>query len=179
MMHMLTTNLLPPSQQLNIARERWVRAVLFVTGSIGSVLIIGSVLLSPSYLPLLLEKQELERAHAAVQDKAQELHVQETLASINAVHSFLRTIHEIGNSNTSAAFLHLLPDAQSSVTLSQLIIRNHGSVTMNGHAPTRNDLLRFEEQLRESGYVQDIVSPLSNIVQETDINFVLQAKIKQ
>ncbi len=47
---------------------------------------------------------------------------------------------------------------------------------ISGYAQTRDGLLTFRDQLKQSPYFADLESPLSNIIKQAEINFIFTAK---
>lgn len=54
---------------------------------------------------------------------------------------------------------------------------NDKSAKFSGNAKTRDDLIAFKEQLEQSSLFKQIDFPVSNILEKTDINFDLNAKL--
>ena len=68
--------------------------------------------------------------------------------------------------------------AAGSLSLETIIVRPDGMLNISGRAATRRDLLDFEKRLRELNLFQDVLFPLTNIVQQRDIHFSVQARLK-
>lgn len=64
------------------------------------------------------------------------------------------------------------------IIINEMIIQKKENLIINGMASTRKSLLEFEKKLRDSSHIQNLSSPLSNIIKETNINFTLQGKLK-
>jgi hypothetical protein len=73
----------------------------------------------------------------------------------------------------------LLAAQQPGIIVSEFTIDETANVTITGNAATRNDLLAFEQRLRDSSRFRDLASPLANIIQEVNINFNLRGAIKE
>ena len=55
---------------------------------------------------------------------------------------------------------------------------NSKDIKITGFAPTREIFISFEKALREDPKIIDVVSPISNILKEKNIDFSLTLKIK-
>lgn len=53
-----------------------------------------------------------------------------------------------------------------------------GEISLSGNAVTRDSLVSFVSKLKESGYFKEITSPISNLLAEEDIDFLLTVEIK-
>ena len=48
---------------------------------------------------------------------------------------------------------------------------------ISGIAPLRNDLVKLQENLKESSYFTDIKTPISNFIQKENINFIITGNL--
>ena len=63
------------------------------------------------------------------------------------------------------------------VTINTLDVLADGSVQISGEADTRNDLLKFQQQLQDSDVVSHLYSPVKNLLQPAKIIFELTAQL--
>lgn len=177
---MLTANLLPPQEKALVRQEEVRRLILFFATIVTAVFVSGAVLLAPSYLPLLLEKREIERALALERGTSERLGVPAALLKIQKVRSTLSFVRVLTPESKRASVImaRLFEDAGANVTVTTLNVKKTGEIIFTGSAKTRRDLLDFERALRESGRFQEISSPLSNIIREVDVVFTIQGKLK-
>lgn len=177
---MLSTNLLPEQEKKEIRLEQSRRIVIFISGFLAATLFIASLLLIPSYLPLVIERKGLEDSLQIEENASLEFGVQKKVASAGRVVSVVSSVREHASktSRVSAILAEFVQSSDSGIVISFLNIKKGGEFTLIGRASTRNNLLNFEKRLRESKKFEDFSSPLSNIIRETDINFSLQGKIK-
>lgn len=177
---MLNTNLLPQEEKRLVWFEETRRIVLFFTLFITTIFITASVLLLPSFLAFYLGGREPKRSIEIEEGAAQKLKVHETLKSSQKANSSIQTIKKLasGPSKASSLFENLLDTAAPYIILNNVGVKKTGEVALSGIAPTRLDLLNFEKELRGSGIFQEISSPLSNIIREANINFIMQGKFK-
>lgn len=177
---MLTTNLLPANSRRALWFEEVRQIIIFFAAGTIIILLIASSLLLPSYLPLFLERKELERKFMLEEEALQRLKVQETIVKIRSVKAAIVSLKNFVNTSgrASAILTSLLGKAGQNITITIATVRSSSEVSFRGIARTRQDLLSFEAALRNSGRFQDIASPLSNIIQETNISFVIEGKLK-
>ena len=176
---MLATNLLPQEEKKMIWLEETRRIIIFFTLLVAAIFVAGSALLLPSFLAFYIEQQEFNRSIKLEEEASQRLKVREIRAASQKTNLAMTTIKELSSDSPKAGLLleNLLENA-ASITLTNIGIKKTGEVALSGFAPTRLDLLNFEKNLRNSGIFQEISSPLSNIVREVSINFVMQGKLK-
>ena len=64
------------------------------------------------------------------------------------------------------------------ISFSRVILnKNAASITIFGHADSRDGLLSFKQMLEETPALSDINLPIRNILEKNDINFEISAKI--
>lgn len=176
---MLTTNLLPPEEKYNARMRRIRRTGRFFTILAVGVVLLGTVLLLPSYLfsgisaaalahSLRLEEEAATRSHlhdAAAAARA-------NAAKVNEVRAFVGS--PAGAADLLKSFLNAVPG----ISIEELAIKEDGSVMMAGIARTRADLLSYESGLRNSNVLESASIPLSTIIQEGDIHFTVQGTLR-
>lgn len=177
---MLTINLLPTEEKKIVKLEETRRLILFFAGGLVGVFIIGSALLSPSFLPLYLERSELERSLRLEEEARAALKVDEVFGRIHRFESAISSVRNFTRVSPRASEIleELLAHAGSGIALDNVTVKKGGETVLTGMAQGRRDLLQFEKNLRDSDKFQEISSPLSNIVRETNINFTLQGRLK-
>lgn len=176
---MLTTNLLPPQSQKAVRLEEVRRIIRFFAIGIAFILAFGLLILAPSYFLNIAVRQELERSLALEKEASARLGVGDLTARISATSRVFRSLKENVSLSVRASRVsdEIFNRAGSGIEIKQLSIRA-GDVVMRGRAAARRDLLDFEKRLRESEMIQDISSPLKNIIKETDITFDIQVRLK-
>lgn len=177
---MLTTNLLPSSEKKILKREETRRTILFFAVAYSAVFFLTSFLLLPTYLPLVVQRQELLRQLEIEEEASRKLGVEESIKELRSVSTgvvSLRTYASVPP-RASASLTELLDKAGPGITINLVSVKKDGSVAILGSAARRGNLLALEKALRESGRFQEISSPLSNIIRETDINFSIEGKFK-
>lgn len=177
---MLISNLLPEEEKKIIRTEEARRLVIFFVLGIIVIFLIASFLLLPSYVPLYLEQRELGNKLSLEEEAVRKLKVQETIALVRSQKASIASIiNSLGTSGRASVLMRqFLGSAGAGVVLQNLTVQRDGTVFLRGTARTRQMLLGFEKALRDSGQLQEISSPISNIIHETNIDFVIQGKLK-
>lgn len=177
---MLTINLLPTGERTRVRAEELSRIVRFFGSALILLFIVASVFLSPSFLPMIFERRELERSLALIEGRAENTKSREILANARAVS---KTLLEVGSAferraRASAVFSMFSDELPSGIEVSNLTVKENGDVVVNGRAATRREILQFEDALRKSERFESLVTPLSNIIRNTDIPFTIQGTLK-
>ena len=176
---MLHTNLLPNEEKKIITLEQRLRVITFFGIAVNSILIIGNTMLAPAYLPLYFQNRELGRALSIQQQAAQRINanqISQVAAQIQTMIGLLRQTADRPSGALSVFDLFTAP--QSGIVITAFSVDKNAIVSLAGNAATRNNLLIFEQYLRDSSRFQDITSPLTNIIQEKNIMFTFKATLK-
>ncbi|RJQ13909.1 hypothetical protein C4553_02035 [Candidatus Parcubacteria bacterium] len=178
---MITINLLPPEKKKDYRTELNRRLIVFY--SVGLLVVLGifvSLLLSIN-LYLSIESGTLNEEIATLESlpRNKELRKLEltlrdlsaTLANTSAVKKELSPIHGFFNDLAAAR-------PTGVYLLSFSFDRQQLKASLRGFAPTRNEVIRFKENLEKVGWVAGVESPLSNVIRERDINFDFSIDLK-
>lgn len=177
---MLNTNLLPKEEKKVIWFAEVRRIIIFFTVLTAIILLVGSALLFPSYFIFFFEQREFTGLIKAEEEAALRLKVADTLLASQKINSSIITLKEFLSSPPRATviFEGLLETITLPSILNGIEIKNTGETTLTGIAPTRSALLNFEKRLRDSGFFQEISFPISNIIRETNLDFIMRGKLK-
>lgn len=177
---MLTTNLLPQNEQKNVRLEEVRRTVLFYGISLALILGAGFILLIPSYFLTFADQQELKRSLSIEEEAAQKLNIQALTESIRTAQVVLSSLHDFSAtpSRASRIIKEIHQHTGTAITIQRIGVSTDGTLDLQGTAATRRELLAFEEALRSSKLFQDISSPLSNIIKETNISFNIRGRLQ-
>ncbi len=176
---MLHTNLLPEEEKKAIILEQWFRVIKFLSIPVIGTLLIDIALLAPSYLPLYFQNRELQHSLSIQQETTKRINTNQISATVSSIKTTITSLRQASdNPNNALSMFDLLVTQQSGITISGFTIDQKATVTITGRAATRNDLLAFEQHLRDSSRFQDLASPLANIIQETNITFNFQGTLK-
>ena len=176
---MLNTNLLPEEEKNIIILERSLRMIKFFGIAVMGTLITGIALLTPSYLPLYFQNNELKHLLSIQQEAAEKMGGGEVLSKASYVQTTISSLRQTAdNSHAALDMFDLLAIKQPGIIVSEFAIDENANIAIIGNAATRNDLLAFEQRLRDSSRFQDITSSLIDIIQEININFRLKGTLK-
>lgn len=176
---MLNTDHLPQTEKKILRLEEWRRVILLLSTLLGSILAIGLVLLAPSFLPLYFQGKDLSRGLEAEKKAFALVDTAETTDKIRYLKQSIPDLKaSVSQESNAYETLDTLSPQMEGIAISSVTVNKTGDIAIQGKAATRSDLLAFESRLRESGKLQKIFTPLSNIIRETNITFSLQGKLK-
>lgn len=73
----------------------------------------------------------------------------------------------------------IIKNKPQEVKLTSLVVKDETKkISILGTTPTRDTFLQFKDNLEKSNYFYDFNSPLSNIINPTNINFSLEFSVK-
>lgn len=175
---MLNTNLLPPEQKENIRIEELRRLIIFFTVASLIIFLAGSLLLVPAYFGAALEAYDAERQHAIEEEAARKLSLSEDARVVSEVLRAIEAVErELDVSPKMSALAEKFIRVETGITVTSLIIKKNGEVSLTGQARRRRELLDFERSLRESGLFQEFYFPISNLIREADSSFSMQGTV--
>ncbi len=173
---MFNLNLLPKKEKQNIAWEKRTSQTLFFGSFIIASVFIFLILLFPSYIFLALQNDDVvrnlkleEKGQGALQTKM----IENRLVTINL------NIRRILQNNTASFmpgnFIERLNQlAEGRVLLTQIQYhQGGGEVRIAGWAETRNNFLDFKNVLEAQKEINNIISPINNVIKEKNIEFIL------
>ncbi|RJQ30817.1 hypothetical protein C4572_03585 [Candidatus Parcubacteria bacterium] len=171
-------NLLPEENKILYKRE-YFRRLIVTGGFFASVLLFSAALaLIPVYFFITSYGATLkkEEAHFAERkDKIASLDLEADIKKIN------RRIKFIGSGETeklSSLFGRVIEKRNSGMAITSLAFKqgemeSPGKMTIMGHAARREQLISFENHLKREFGDQKVVSPISNLTKDKDLDFVI------
>lgn len=168
-------NLIPPDGRKIVAREYWVRVISTWCLLATLALIVGTVLLVPSYV---LTNTHLEAIREQTNENLEgELDYKEAESAIKRANELSRKL----NTNTPYVRLTEIVDAVDVEVTSGIIIRNFRinddgelvRVEVQGIAATRPDLSSFKSRLESIPLVEGVDLPISNLALEEELPFTV------
>ncbi len=155
------------------------RIIRFFTVLTVGVILLGTVLLLPSYLFSDISATTLVNSLRLEEDAAIRSNLHDTMTAVRVRGAQLAEVREFVSAPMGAAdLLENLLDAVPGISIEELTVKEDGGVVMGGIARTRENLLLFEGRLRDSGVLESASIPLSNIIQEGDIHFTVQGTLR-
>jgi len=173
---MLTLNLLPPSEKEALAQERIFRWVFFYGGAVVLFLLLFFLFLIPVeiFIGARLKSANEDLVSFQASFQGQNLLTQEKAAI--ALNQELDQISARQKSRRyySRALANLAKIAPPGARLESIDINDKNEVILNGWAANRDSVLTFQDALAKSGLADNLQSPISNLVKQTDITFIFK-----
>jgi Tfp pilus assembly protein PilN len=170
-------NLLPPKNRARIGYERLSRFfTLFYTG-IAIILLIGIILLLPTYFFLFFQNRGISELISAISqssESTQALMTEQLIQTTNEKLDRLKQEHSLTPSLLTQYMRDITNRAPATIVLTRLTYqKENNQIQLSGNADTRDDLLVFIQELRKNQQFTNVESPVENILQEHDISFSL------
>jgi len=172
----LTLNLLPPEQKGNLNYEIDRRMVQFFGFWFFVIIIIFGALVLPAFFFISLQQPEVERAARIEEEARASVRTTETEGKILGINNLLDIIvtREEKKQNVLPFLKEILSRSPAKVWVAFITyMPAENRATVAGLAATRSELLKFIDLLKASPGIKTVTSPVSNIIQEKDINFSL------
>ncbi|MBI4134540.1 MAG: hypothetical protein HY471_00320 [Candidatus Sungbacteria bacterium] len=181
-MKILPINLLPEEARRTVRYLVW-RRIAFRFGFIAAgVLVLTVVALLPAYFFVALQRGEVGRLRDIEEQDPLRPKAEAVARDVARANDAIRTLkatlteEEPVNQLVSA----ILEQVPSGIYVKHVEFqRNTRRFSFAGLASHRNDILEFEKQLEKLPFVQEVVSPLSNIIRDANIEFTIQIVIKK
>ncbi|MEK7461622.1 MAG: hypothetical protein AAB586_00940 [Patescibacteria group bacterium] len=170
--------LLTVEEKRKVEREYAIRRSVVMLCAFTSILVVGMAGLFPSYvLSRIRYNEALERTKAvnSTQQRNDDLSLQiwlkETNRKLQLLSPALDTDRPLGLINKVLD----QRDVGIAITGFSLIkTKDKIAVSINGVAANRQSLIAFENRLRSSGDFAEVVSPISNLAKDRDIDFQIK-----
>lgn len=177
---MLNINLLPAKEKKLVRLEESSRIILFLSFLYGAIFLLGILFLLPTFFTIMVAQNNLQETVKLAEEASTKVGVEDIVSRAKTVASGVSSIRSFISEPVRASTLlrQFLKSSGSGIAVEFLSIKKSGSINIRGKATTRRDLLRFEQTLRERSQFQELSSPLSNIIRETNINFSFEGKLK-
>ncbi len=167
-----TINLLPSEKQQAL------RAGLVIT-YVENILLSFLILACIFAVTLVSLRFVLRGFHDDLAGRADEISTESgsTRAEIRNIDAYLKRVDAVQRQAIawSDVFVGLAEATPSGIRLAGIDVTPKGKVSVRGMAPTRDHVLRYNDALEASGLFSSISSPLSNILQRTDVQFTFEA----
>lgn len=178
---MLTLNLLPKQQKENLDYEIYRRMAGFFGFWFSTVVFVFGILILPAFFFVSFQQSDAERTVALEEEAVKASRVSEIENKINSINGFLSAIisREEKKRVVSEFYGNILSKAPSGVSVS--IVKYEPSknrATVAGEALTRSNLIKFIDLLKADKNIKSVSSPVSNIIQEENVNFKLSIEIQ-
>lgn len=174
-------NLLPQETQTGAKKIYHIRRRIACLLALSLLLIIALVLLVPAFILVSIRSTDAEKLIAiaeaqpitAVSNKARE-----EIRRVNALSTRLISIVD-PNPMVSKVIDVVISLKGDGVSLTRMQYGGSGDMTLRGTAKSREDLLEFLSVLEKRGEFAKVHSPVSNLIDDADVDYVIQLKIAQ
>ncbi|MDP3769394.1 MAG: hypothetical protein Q8R40_00460 [bacterium] len=176
---MLHTNLLPDEEKQIVILEQWLRVITFLgLGTCGAFLI-GITFLAPAYMPLYFQAKELDRSLTIQKELLKKMNDDKASDTAFQIKNIAASLEQASAKHSPGSLIFdAISPQRPGIVVTTLTVDKEGNIIISGKAATRQNLLGFEEHLRNSGFFQNIAVPLANIIRESDVNFTFRGKLK-
>jgi len=174
-------NLLPPKLKKEYDSYLTERFVIFFGSAALLILILFNVILGVTFVFLKIQSLALAQQAQALEESAQNKEFLALDKSITDLVQKYRTVASVDDKifRSLPVMEEIINIAPANIHLFSLSLeRSEKQITLSGFAPQRQDVIVFKDALDNSKFFEKVVSPLSNLVKETDIlfNFTLVLK---
>lgn len=178
---MLNLNLLPPDEKINLAYEFRTRAVLRVGWLLIACFFITGVLFLPTMFFLSFQKSEVARTLELERLREERSGIREEMVRVKAANQEADVVRQnLTTRRTSSGLMReLLAAIPAGVSLSDVTYMPlTNTVLIGGFSPTRVTFLTFLDGLQKNARVAHVISPVSNVIRDTDITFSVTISLR-
>lgn len=178
-------NLLPEENKILFKKYYLKRLFAVFAVLIFSIVAIGAVVLIPMYSLILSYKNDLNKELAVYSKKDAKLADSAAALEIKKLNNRLDSAEKMSKTKElNSIFENIFARKNNGVKITFFSYekgkepKNEGSVHLSGTAETRDDLLLFESRLKKDWGESEVVSPVSNLINEKDFDFSLILRVK-
>ncbi len=177
-------NVLPEIFRKEIKSEYYLRYSVVILIAIIFLQISFLVFIFPSWLNSFYRQKEILAEAKWQKSKIVSKNADSILQTINSTNQNLNVI--LNNFNYSAVLpivKEIISNKTSAITLTEFTYNNFAAtpiapMTISGVSRTREDLISFVDKLENLGDFSGVVSPISNLTKDNNINFVISLNTK-
>jgi hypothetical protein len=173
-------NLLPEDTKKELGRERLRRFIIVAGFYLSGLIILGTILMLPAYFSLILQRRELLRELDLSRKALRADEVRKVEMVVRELNSRLELVRrgEKEIVRPAGIFEKIIALRPSGVRLEALSSDSSPQgdlikLSLNGKALTRDDLIVFVQKLEALGIFKKVHSPVSNLLQKTNLEFSL------
>lgn len=166
-------NLLPFEDKIAIKREYQGRLYVVIGLFFASAMIVSMVFLTPTFFLLDGYKADLNHQIALSSQRAEALDTEAIISEIKELNSKVNVLKSAQeNLGLSSRIEKIIKMKTKEVRIINFNYEN-ARISMSGAAGTRQSLLNFINSLKKEFGAENMVSPISNLLNEKDANFSL------
>lgn len=176
-------HLLPEQHKKGVLIEYRKRLVIVSCLFVVALALIGTALLTPSYIYSSQRHSEIERAKNQLAQGLQTQEGDQVAETVKNINNNIEALQPLGAKQLPTEVVkHLVSETAGGITLISLVydIDDHNNVTLDvtGKADARNDLTMFVKTLQLDPYFVGAKLPLSNFTRERNIDFNMKLEVK-
>jgi Tfp pilus assembly protein PilN len=173
-------NLLPESKKEETEKKKRLKIILRQGFLLFSIIVFLAVILANMYLVLQIQLKSIEDLSSQEQDLTSMVELKKYENKFKDTNSRISLLGQIEKSKVywSHLFTILSQTAPDNITISNLATRDF-SVMLSGKAQSRDDLIKFKDNLSNDNCLTDVNVPLSNLVVKENVDFQIDLKIKK
>ena len=176
--------LLPLSYRKAFENEKFVLRIFSAVLFLGLVFVLGIIFLLPSYFSLVFSLDDVLRRFEAEETSLKRKDIEGLESKISYINSL--TDSYVSNESKRKSFASILFSLTNAVPAEikllgiefQLGSGNEFVFHIRGEAERRSALIVYSQKLREIPEIKEVHSPISNLLSDTDIRFLLETTIK-
>ena len=172
-------NFLPIDEQIKIKKIYKKRFFLILSFALFLASLINLILVFPSYIFLKVKNNDLKQGFNALRADSIFLKsekMEDSLKSLDKNIKFLKT-GEKEVVEFSEILKEIIKLKNTKISLSSIFFEKD-KIILLGNGKTREALLLFIQNLKESGIFKTVDSPASNLLRKEDINFTITVFLK-
>ncbi len=176
---MFKLNLLPPEEIKRIELTKFAFLLISFGIRLGIILAIFVIILATTYFSLLILVKGQDNSIEARQNDEKIQYQMEVEGKIESINQEAKNI--LDKQDKLIVWTPIMENL-SKVTPDGVYLINfsyrasNDQINITGWARNRDKLLSFENSLKDSMYFEDVDSPLSNLIKQSDINFSFTTK---
>lgn len=177
---MINLNLLPPSAQLELKQQlirRAVRSIVTIASllTLGCVLVIGGTSWWLTY-KINTTRTALDTIRASASGESQTL--EQAIDAVNDKTAYLSAVQR-DEKEWARRLIEITSAAPVGLSFKNLVLdAKVKTLAITGLASTRDTLIEFEQALEALSFVAAAEVPLTNLSQQSNINFTITATLK-
>ena len=172
-------NLIPPTARRSVAREYWLRTISIWLLLLGTGCLIVAVLLFPTYILIRMQVSLIDTNLTALSDKIATFDV--SSAELTLANTRARTLTSVASTTPFSTYMSSVNQlAGGEIQITQIVFSRQasdGKIKVSGIAKTRQALAQFRDRLEADQAFADVNLPISNLIKERDLLFVMDISL--
>jgi Tfp pilus assembly protein PilN len=176
---MIGLNILPPEEKKEILSQKTLRQVL-TWGSSGLIIVLAFLaLLASIWLYSYIQLNSIQEIVSELEASPQNQNFKDIKKEIDGMNQQLQSFSKLQSQEKDYSFyLEKLTDLANPGIKLNSVSFDASKVNVSGQATTRDVLLTFKSALEGSSYFQNVNTPLSNFLKQTNIGFTFSFELK-